>query len=67
MEIVFCFFNKNIDSQEQLRSALESLKQHQETINTLKMKKSEETSGNSLLEENLGKTKDEFQQKVQVI
>uniref|UniRef100_I3MWZ2 Centromere-associated protein E n=1 Tax=Ictidomys tridecemlineatus TaxID=43179 RepID=I3MWZ2_ICTTR len=57
--------NLNIDSQEQLRSALESLKQHQETINTLKMKNSEETSGNSLLEENLGKTKDEFQQKVQ--
>ncbi|KAM4811208.1 centromere-associated protein E [Urocitellus parryii] len=56
--------NQNIDSQEQLRSALESLKQYQETINTLKMKKSEETSGNSLLEENLGKTKDEFQQKV---
>ncbi|XP_071470947.1 centromere-associated protein E [Marmota flaviventris] len=56
--------NLNIDSQEQLRSALESLKQHQETINTLKMKISEETSGNSLLEENLGKTKDEFQQKV---
>nr|XP_040148954.1 centromere-associated protein E isoform X2 [Ictidomys tridecemlineatus] len=56
--------NLNIDSQEQLRSALESLKQHQETINTLKMKNSEETSGNSLLEENLGKTKDEFQQKV---
>ncbi|XP_046315135.1 centromere-associated protein E isoform X2 [Marmota monax] len=56
--------NLNIDSQEQLRSALESLKQHQETINTLKMKISEKTSGNSLLEENLGKTKDEFQQKV---
>lgn len=35
---------KNIDTQEQLLNALESLKQHQETINTLKMKATEEMS-----------------------
>lgn len=55
---------KNIDTQEQLRNTLESLKQHQETINTLKMKISEETSRNLHTEENLGETKDEFQEKV---
>ncbi|XP_032716519.1 centromere-associated protein E isoform X2 [Lontra canadensis] len=56
--------NMNIDTQEQLRNALESLKQHQETINTLKMKISEETSRSLHTEENLGETKDEFQEKV---
>ncbi|XP_036709909.1 centromere-associated protein E isoform X5 [Balaenoptera musculus] len=56
--------NMNIDTQEQLRNALESLKQHQETINTLKMKISEETSKNLHIEENLGETKDEFQEKM---
>uniref|UniRef100_A0A8D2B5N5 Centromere-associated protein E n=1 Tax=Sciurus vulgaris TaxID=55149 RepID=A0A8D2B5N5_SCIVU len=55
--------NMNIDTQEQLRNALKSLKQHQETINTLKMKISEEACRN-FIEENLGETKDEFQQKV---
>ncbi|XP_025777184.1 centromere-associated protein E isoform X2 [Puma concolor] len=56
--------NMNIDTQEQLRNALESLKQHQETINTLKMRISEETSRNLHTEENLGGTKDEFQEKM---
>ncbi|XP_022374056.1 centromere-associated protein E isoform X1 [Enhydra lutris kenyoni] len=56
--------NMNIDTQEQLRNALESLKQHQETINMLKMKISEETSRSLHIEENLGETKDEFQEKV---
>ncbi|XP_043427315.1 centromere-associated protein E isoform X5 [Prionailurus bengalensis] len=56
--------NMNIDTQEQLRNALESLKQHQETINTLKMRISEETSRNLHMEENLGETKDEFQEKM---
>ncbi|XP_021089639.1 centromere-associated protein E [Mesocricetus auratus] len=36
--------NMNVDTQEQLLNALESLKQHQETINLLKMKAAEETS-----------------------
>lgn len=62
---MFCVsLTKNIDTQEQLRNALESLKQHQETINTLKMRISEETSRNLHTEENLGETKDEFQEKV---
>ncbi|XP_077858168.1 centromere-associated protein E isoform X6 [Macaca mulatta] len=56
--------NMNIDTQEQLRNALESLKQHQETINTLKLKISEEVSRNLHMEENTGETKDEFQQKM---
>ncbi|KAL2780686.1 centromere-associated protein E isoform 1 precursor [Daubentonia madagascariensis] len=56
--------NMNIDTQEQLRNALESLKQHQETINTLKLKISEETSRNLHIMENVGETKDEFQQKM---
>ncbi|GAB1295424.1 Centromere-associated protein E [Apodemus speciosus] len=38
--------NMNIDTQEQLLNALESLKQHQETINMLKMKAAEEMPGN---------------------
>ncbi|XP_031546340.1 centromere-associated protein E isoform X3 [Vicugna pacos] len=56
--------NMNIDTQEQLRNALESLKQHQETINTLKMKISEGTTKNLHTEENLGETKDEFLEKM---
>ncbi|XP_024101545.2 centromere-associated protein E isoform X9 [Pongo abelii] len=56
--------NMNIDTQEQLRNALETLKQHQETINTLKSKISEEVSRNLHMEENTGETKDEFQQKM---
>ncbi|XP_032117471.1 centromere-associated protein E isoform X5 [Sapajus apella] len=55
--------NMNIDTQEQLRNALESLKQHEETINKLKLKISEEVSRNLHMEENTGQTKDEFQQK----
>ncbi|XP_032489255.1 centromere-associated protein E isoform X8 [Phocoena sinus] len=56
--------NMNIDTQAQLRNALESLRQHQETINTLKMKISEETSKNLHIEDNLGETEDEFQEKM---
>ncbi|KAF0884132.1 CENPE protein, partial [Crocuta crocuta] len=56
--------NMNIDTQEQLRNALESLRQHQETINMLKMRISEETSRNLHPEENFGETKDEFQEKM---
>ncbi|XP_060272801.1 centromere-associated protein E isoform X6 [Ovis aries] len=59
--------NMNIDTQEQLRNALESLKQHQETINVLKMKISEEASKNLHIEENLEETRDEFQEKMVVI
>ncbi|XP_019481417.1 PREDICTED: centromere-associated protein E [Hipposideros armiger] len=56
--------NMNIDTQEQLRNALESLKQHQEIINILKMKISEETSKNLRVEKNVGETKDEFQEEM---
>ncbi|XP_074252607.1 centromere-associated protein E isoform X2 [Saimiri boliviensis] len=56
--------NMNIDTQEQLRNALESLKQHEETINKLKLKISEEVSRNLHVEESTGQTKDEFQQKM---
>uniref|UniRef100_A0A2K5PZ38 Centromere-associated protein E n=1 Tax=Cebus imitator TaxID=2715852 RepID=A0A2K5PZ38_CEBIM len=56
--------NMNIDTQEQLRNALESLKQHEETINKLKLKISEQVSRNLQMEENTGQTKDEFQQKM---
>ncbi|XP_036887808.1 centromere-associated protein E isoform X2 [Sturnira hondurensis] len=55
----------NIDTQDQLRNALEALKQHQETINMLKMKISEESSKNSHIEENIEETKDEFQEEIQ--
>ncbi|XP_045393293.1 centromere-associated protein E isoform X2 [Lemur catta] len=55
--------NMNIDAQEQLRNALESLKLHQETINTLQLKISKETSRNLHTVENIGETK-EFQQKI---
>ncbi|KAM5255869.1 LOW QUALITY PROTEIN: centromere-associated protein E [Ctenodactylus gundi] len=54
----------NIDTQEQLRDALQSLKQHQETINALKMRISEEISKKSHVEENIGEIKDEFHQKM---
>ncbi|KAM6148053.1 centromere-associated protein E [Erethizon dorsatum] len=54
----------NIDTQEQLRNALESLKQHQETINTLKMRISEETSRNLHAVENVRETEHEFHQKI---
>ncbi|EPQ03591.1 Centromere-associated protein E, partial [Myotis brandtii] len=57
--------NMNIDTQEQLRNALESLKQHQETINTLKMKISEESSKNLPVEKTIKETKDEFQEEIQ--
>ncbi|XP_059517392.1 centromere-associated protein E-like isoform X3 [Myotis daubentonii] len=57
--------NMNIDTQEQLRNALESLKQHQETINTLKMKISEESSKNWPVEKTIKETKDEFQEEIQ--
>ncbi|XP_049741556.1 centromere-associated protein E isoform X5 [Elephas maximus indicus] len=56
--------NMNIDTQEQLRNALESLKQHQETINTLKMKISEGASRSLHIEENTGETLDEIQKKM---
>ncbi|KAM9238258.1 centromere-associated protein E [Dugong dugon] len=56
--------NMNIDTQEQLRNALESLKQHQETINTLKMKIPEGTSRSLHIEEDIGETMDEIQEKV---
>uniref|UniRef100_G1SDW0 Centromere-associated protein E n=1 Tax=Oryctolagus cuniculus TaxID=9986 RepID=G1SDW0_RABIT len=56
--------NMNIDTQEQLRNALESLKQYQETITILKMKISEETARNLHVEENMGETEDELQQKM---
>ena len=54
----------NTDTQEQLRNAPESQKQHQETINMLKMKISEETCKNLHIEENLGETRNEFQEKM---
>ncbi|XP_070289306.1 centromere-associated protein E isoform X2 [Myotis yumanensis] len=57
--------NMNIDTQEQLRNALESLKQHQETINTLKMKISEESSKNLPVEKTIKETKDKFQEEIQ--
>uniref|UniRef100_A0A8C2QPZ7 Centromere-associated protein E n=1 Tax=Cricetulus griseus TaxID=10029 RepID=A0A8C2QPZ7_CRIGR len=53
----------NVDTQEQLLNALESLKQHQETINQLKMKAAEETSKN-LHTKDRGGTGDEIQQKM---
>lgn len=54
---------KNIDTQEQLLNALESLKQHQETINMLKMKAAEEMPGN-LHTKDSGDAGDEAQRKV---
>ncbi|CAH6789042.1 Cenpe [Phodopus roborovskii] len=55
--------NMNVDTQEQLLNALESLKQHQETINLLKMKAAEETSKN-LYTEDRGGSEDEVQQEM---
>ncbi|XP_029393798.1 centromere-associated protein E [Mus pahari] len=55
--------NTNIDTQEQLLNALESLKQHQETINMLKMKAAEEMSNNLHIKDR-GGAKDEVQQKM---
>ncbi|KAM6221995.1 centromere-associated protein E [Rhynchocyon petersi] len=55
--------NMNIETQEQLRDSLESLKQHQATINTLKMKISEETSRNLHIAESRGETMNENQEK----
>nr|XP_025839617.1 centromere-associated protein E [Vulpes vulpes] len=56
--------NMNIDTQEQLRDALEALKQHQEIINTLRLKIAEKTSRHLETEENLGEAKDEFQEEM---
>ncbi|XP_025278676.1 centromere-associated protein E isoform X3 [Canis lupus dingo] len=56
--------NMNIDTQEQLRNALEALKQHQEVINTLRLKIAEKTSRHLETEENLGEAKDEFQEEM---
>lgn len=67
MKLCSLSLTKNIDTQEQLQNALESLKQHQETVNTLKMKISEETSRNLRIEENIGENSDEFQEKVKGI
>ncbi|XP_036047276.1 centromere-associated protein E [Onychomys torridus] len=55
--------NMNVDTQEQLLNALESLKQHQETINMLKMKAAEEMSENLHIKDR-GGSRDEIQQKV---
>ncbi|XP_052035166.1 centromere-associated protein E isoform X13 [Apodemus sylvaticus] len=55
--------NMNIDTQEQLLNALESLKQHQETINTLKKKAAEEMPGN-LHTKASGGARDEAQAKM---
>ncbi|XP_076431138.1 centromere-associated protein E isoform X4 [Peromyscus maniculatus bairdii] len=55
--------NMNVDTQEQLLNALESLKQHQETINMLKMKAAEEVSENLQIKDR-GGSRDEVQQKV---
>lgn len=54
---------KNIDTQEQLLNALESLKQHQETINMLKMKATEEMSDHLPIKGREGSS-DEVEQKV---
>nr|XP_055198520.1 centromere-associated protein E isoform X6 [Nyctereutes procyonoides] len=56
--------NMNIDTQEQLRNALEALKQHQEIINTLRLKIAEKTSRHLETKENLGEAKDEFQEEM---
>lgn len=61
------FLTKNIDTQEQLRNALEALKQHQEVINTLRLKIAEKTSRHLETEENLGEAKDEFQEEVKIV
>ncbi|KAL6081104.1 hypothetical protein STEG23_005435, partial [Scotinomys teguina] len=58
--------NMNVDTQEQLLNALESLKQHQETINMLKMKAAEEMSKN-LHVRDTGGSSDGVQQKMDAI
>eukprot|EP00073_Rattus_norvegicus_P021649 XP_006233413.2 PREDICTED: centromere-associated protein E isoform X2 [Rattus norvegicus] len=55
--------NMNIDTQEQLLNALESLKQHQETINMLKMKATEEMSDHLPIKGREGSS-DEVEQKL---
>ncbi|XP_041515601.1 centromere-associated protein E isoform X2 [Microtus oregoni] len=55
--------NMNVETQEQLLNALESLKQHQETINVLKMKAAEEMSKNLHMEDS-GGSRDEVERKV---
>ncbi|XP_038167396.1 centromere-associated protein E isoform X1 [Arvicola amphibius] len=55
--------NMNVETQEQLLNALESLKQHQETINILKMKAAEEMSKNLHMEDS-GGSRDEVERKV---
>ncbi|KAK7819394.1 hypothetical protein U0070_025422, partial [Myodes glareolus] len=55
--------NMNVETQEQLLNALESLKQHQETINVLKMKAAEEMPKNLCMEDS-GGSRDEVEQKV---
>ncbi|XP_050014387.1 centromere-associated protein E [Alexandromys fortis] len=55
--------NMNVETQEQLLNALESLKQHQETINVLKMKAAEEMSKNLHMEDS-GGSRDEVEQEV---
>ncbi|XP_052586509.1 centromere-associated protein E isoform X2 [Peromyscus californicus insignis] len=55
--------NMNVDTQEQLLNALESLKQHQETISMLKMKAAEEVSENLHIKDR-GGSRDEVQQKM---
>ncbi|XP_057649265.1 centromere-associated protein E [Chionomys nivalis] len=55
--------NMNVETQEQLLNALESLKQHQETINVLKMKAAEEMSKNLHMEDS-GGSGDEVERKV---
>ncbi|XP_055484148.1 centromere-associated protein E [Psammomys obesus] len=55
--------NINVDTQEQLRNALESLKQHQETINMLKMKAAEEMSKTLHIKDG-GEARSEVEQKM---
>ncbi|KAL1772141.1 centromere-associated protein E [Sigmodon hispidus] len=58
--------NMNVDTQEQLLNALASLKQHQETINMLKMKAAEEMPKILHIKDGEG-TRDDSQQKVDSI
>lgn len=66
MEMVFFSLAKNVETQEQLLNALESLKQHQETINVLKMKAAEEMPKNLHMEDS-GRSRDEVEQKVRMM
>lgn len=54
--------NMNVETQEQLLNALESLKQHQETINVLKMKAAEEMPKNLHMEDS-GGSREEVERK----